>query len=264
MYSEEIKYLSYKSGESTHVNKIRNTYFENRSCFTNVLDFLDQEVVIMPSNYFSYSEGSANIMKDQYIYVSMAKEYDRAFLISNLLTRIADEDGYHLSVLDNYLTVINGSNCIFTDKDMSHNKPKNIYDAIIIGTIFWVKNFNELLEKYSDRNLKRISKAIVCPTVKKRTCLCHDPVECLDDDFLLSMDIYKPEIVFKYTIDTHMSNICIDVYNKLADKGLNGLVDKYIPSYKQCDGYGEKGVELGCSTELCKCSGLRAFCYLDI
>jgi hypothetical protein len=55
----------------------------------------------------------------------------------------------------------------------------------------------------------------------------------LDDDFVLSMDIYYPKIVFKYTIDTYMSNVCNDVYNKLVNSGLNGLVDRYIPSYKQ-------------------------------
>lgn len=61
-----------------------------------------------------------------------------------------------------------------------------------------------------------------------------------------------------------MSNDRIDIYNKLTKKGLNGIVDKYIPSYKQCDGYGEKGENHSYNTELCKCGGLRALCYLDL
>jgi hypothetical protein len=117
------------------------------------------------------------------------------------------------------------------------------------------------LKKYSDRNLKRISKAIVCSTIKINRF--GEELDCLDYEFFLSMDVYYPEIVFKYTIDSYMSNVCNDVYNKLAKIGLNGLVGKYIPSYKQCDGYGEKGKEEDYSTELCKCGGLRAFCYLD-
>jgi hypothetical protein len=61
----------------------------------------------------------------------------------------------------------------------------------------------------------------------------------LDEEFFLSMDIYYPELVFKYNIDTYMSNACIDIYNKIIRNGLSGLVDEYIFSYKQCDGYGE-------------------------
>ncbi|KXN74363.1 hypothetical protein CONCODRAFT_2567 [Conidiobolus coronatus NRRL 28638] len=257
MYSEEIKYLSRDSDDNTHVNKIRNAYFENRSCLTNVLDFLDQEVVIMPSSYFSYEEGLYNIMEDSYIYVDTDQEMDRFCLVSDSLCRVSSYNGYHLSILDNYVTIVaNNMRCIFTNKDME--------EGTIIGTVIWVKNFNELLKKFGDRNLKRISKAIVCPLTKKLTCSCCSVSECLNEEFFLSMDIYYPGIVFKYTIDTYMSNLCIDVYNKLEKCGLNGLVDKYIPSYNQCDGYGKKDKETGYSRELCKCGGLRVFCYLDI
>jgi hypothetical protein len=175
--------------------------------------------------------------------------------IEDSVCNIDFADFFHLSVLNNHITIIAYDHrCIFTNRDMEEGN--------IIGTIIWVKNFNELLKKYSDRNLKRISKAIVCSTIKINRF--GEELDCLDDEFFLSMDVYKPEIVFEYNIDSYMSNVCIDVYNKLAKIGLNGLVGKYIPSYKQCDGYGEKGKEEGCSTVLCKCGGIRAFCYLDI
>ncbi|KXN74356.1 hypothetical protein CONCODRAFT_2560 [Conidiobolus coronatus NRRL 28638] len=132
-------------------------------------------------------------------------------------------------------------------------------EGTILGTIMWVKNYNEILEKFNDRNIKRISKAIVCPQITKVVSWGEDLV-CLDEKFIISMDIYYPDIVFKYNIDTYMSNICIDVYNKLAESGLNGLVDKYIPSYKQCDGYEEKSVEFNFSEKLCECGRIRAVC----
>jgi hypothetical protein len=261
MYSEEIKYLSHDLGETAHSNKLRNDYFENRSCLVNVLDFLDQEVVIMPSSYFSYSDRLYHLMEDDYVYLNINEDSDRWYFVFESLEKIYCHGNYHLCILDNYIAIVDNSwRCIFTNKDMSRALGK---ESFIIGTIFWVKNFNELLKKYSDRNLKRVSKSIVCPIVTKINSLGEE-FECLDEELFLSMDIYKPEVIFKYSIDTYMSNICIDVYNKLLMSGLNGLVDKYIPSYKQCDGYGEEFVEDSYSKELCKCGGLRAFCYLDI
>ncbi|KXN74357.1 hypothetical protein CONCODRAFT_2561 [Conidiobolus coronatus NRRL 28638] len=213
----------------------------------------------MPSSYFSYEDGLHHIMEDDYIEVGINNEdFENMWdLILNSLYRVDENNGYHLSILDNYLTIVaDNRRCIFTNRDME--------EGTILGTIIWVKNFNELLEKFNDRNIKRISKAIVCPQITKLTCCGCRSSECLDDEFFLYMDIYYPDIVFKYTIDTYMSNVCIDVYNKLAESGLNGLVDKYIPSYDHCDGYGEKGVEKNYSKKICKCRGLRALCYLDI
>jgi hypothetical protein len=252
MYSEIIKYVSILSDENTHVNKIRNTYFENRSCLTNVLDFLDQEVVIIPGSYFSYDDGLIRFMESDYVLSNSTKDEARWNLVYESLLRVEEENGYHLCILDSYLTIVaNNRRCIFTNKDMEEGE--------IIGTIIWVKNFNELLKNYSDR--KRISKAIVCSLLKVINDW-NNEIEYLDEDFILSMDIYYPEIVFKYTMDSYMSNLCNDVYNKLVKNGLNGLVDKYIASYKKCDEYGRKG-EDGCyNLKLCKCGGLRAFCYL--
>jgi hypothetical protein len=76
MYSEEVKYLPYKLNESTHANKTRNAYFKNRNCVINVLDFLDQEVVIMTSSYFSYPGGIAHSMIDGYIGVYDHVDYE--------------------------------------------------------------------------------------------------------------------------------------------------------------------------------------------
>ncbi|KXN74353.1 hypothetical protein CONCODRAFT_2557 [Conidiobolus coronatus NRRL 28638] len=207
----------------------------------------------MPSRYFSYSDGYFHLMEDDYICVD---SYDQARwgLVADSSARVYFENGYHLSVLNNYITIVaNNHRCIFTNKDMNKGE--------IIGTIIWVKNFNELLKKFGDRNLKRISRAIVCPPNTKLAS-SEDELDSLDGDFFLFMDIYYPDIVFKYTIDTYMSNVCIDIYNKLTKCGLNGLVDKYITGYKQCDGYGEKG-EVGYNTKICKCGGIRAFCYYD-
>ncbi|KXN74361.1 hypothetical protein CONCODRAFT_76885 [Conidiobolus coronatus NRRL 28638] len=256
MYSEEIKYAIPYLEDGSHLNKIRNSYFENRNFLTNVLDFLDQEVVIMPSSYFYYLGGCRHIMEDDYIYVDINENEDIYEFACDWLGRIDCYDGYHLSILDNYITIVDENRrCIFTNKDMEEGK--------IIGTIVWVKNYNEILKKYKDRNLKRISKAIVCPLVNKIDYWNRE-IKCLDEEFCFFMDIYCPEVAFKYTFDTYMTNVCIDVYNKLVKRGLNGLVDKYIPSYKQCDGYGEKGKEVGYSSELCKCGGLIAFCYIDV
>ncbi|KXN74355.1 hypothetical protein CONCODRAFT_14847 [Conidiobolus coronatus NRRL 28638] len=256
MYLEAIKYVSFDSDENTHFNKIRNVYFENRSCLINVLDFLDQEVVIIPGSSFSYDGGINHIMEDHHILSEIIKDETRWNLFYDSFLRVEEENGYHLSIIENYLTIVaDNRRCIFTNRDME--------EGTIIGTILWVKNFNELLENYSDRNLKRISKAIVCPLITK-LANWKEEKEYLDDDFILSMDIYYPEVSFKYTIDTYMSNVCIDVYNKLLKRGLNGLVDKYIPSYKQCNGYGKKGEDGDYSTKLCKCGGLRVFCYLDM
>jgi hypothetical protein len=264
MYSEEIEHLSYYSDENTNANKIRNAYFENRSCLANVLEFLDQEVVIVPSKYFSYPLGLRHIIEDNYIYADTSENSYTWDFINGTLMKIVSMKRYHLCVLDNYITIISDDRkCIFTNRDMRKNIRKDKENnAIIIGTIFWVKNFNELLKNFSDRNLKRISKAIVCPNITKINSLGKE-FECLDKDLFLSMDIYKPEVIFNYSIDTYMSNVCIDVYNKLVKIGLNGLVDRYIPTYKQCDGYGEKGKENDYNTKLCKCGGLRAFCYLN-
>jgi hypothetical protein len=263
MYSEEIKYDMPYSEDISHLNKLRISYFENRSCLTNVLDFLDQEVVIIPSSYFSYSDGIHHLMEDVYMYTDTTENSDRWSDVYDSLCRLDCDKGYHLSVLDNYLTIIDNSyRCIFTNKYMLQDMEDNIEEVIIIGAIFWVNNFNELLKKYSDRNLKRISKAIVYPYTTKSSW--RSTSELLDDEFFLSMDVYKPEIIFKYNIDTYMSNVCINVYNKLTKIGLNGLVDKYITTYKQCNGYGDEGEDEGYKTKLCKCGGIRAFCYLNI
>ncbi|KXN74350.1 hypothetical protein CONCODRAFT_76883 [Conidiobolus coronatus NRRL 28638] len=253
MYSEEIKYLSSCSDENTHFNKIRNGYFMNRSCLTNVLDFLDQEVVIVPRCYFSTVEGSADIKEDCFIYSDDDELND---LVTYAARDMDFEDNIHLCVLDNYVTIVpQNRRCIFTNKDME--------EGDIIGTVFWVKNYSEILKKFSDRNLKMISKAILHPLINHP--FPRNPTHVkLDENFFLSMEIYKPEVIFKYNIDTYMANICIDIYNKLVKSGLNVLVDKYIPSYKQCDGYGEKGIKNIYEEKYCKCGGLRTFCYLDI
>jgi hypothetical protein len=237
MYFEEIKHSSHYSDKNTHANRIRNAYFENRSCLANVLDFLDQEVVIIPRKYFSYAEGISHIIEDDFFEFNWVEDDDICELVDDLVVEIYLEKNYHLSVLDSYITIVSQNmRCIFTNRDMEEGN--------VIGTIFWVRNFNELLKKFSDKKLKRISKAIVCPLINKNIyclngleCLkCLSKIiTCLDGKFFSSMDIYYPEIIFKYNIDSYMSNVCIDVYNKLVKIGLNGLVEKYIPSYKQCD-----------------------------
>ncbi|KXN73021.1 hypothetical protein CONCODRAFT_4037 [Conidiobolus coronatus NRRL 28638] len=137
----------------------------------------------------------------------------------------------------------------------------------IIGSVFWVENFNELLEKFGNNSLKRISNAIVHPYAAYQF---NDDDDDNDEgeenkvynlDFLFSMKIYQPEIIFKYNIDTYMENISIDVYNKLVKENLNSLVDNYIPSYKGCDGYADrnKGYIICWS---CKCNRLNSMCYL--
>ncbi|KXN73020.1 hypothetical protein CONCODRAFT_15738 [Conidiobolus coronatus NRRL 28638] len=256
MYTEEIKYLSYESLENTHENKIRNTYFENRNCLINLLDFLNQEVVILPSSYFSYAEGPGHILEDGYLDYDVEDEslFD---VVIDKTCQIEGEDGYHISVLDDYITIIaQNKRCLFTNKDMEEGN--------IIGSVIWVKNFNELLKKFEKENLKRISKAIVHPHVIKTYEADQNVTEeGLIGDFFLSMEIYKPETVYKYAIDSHMENICIDVYNRLTEKRLNCLVDKHIQKYKRCNGYGTKGEE-GYSTQLCKCGRLRALCYLNL
>ncbi|KXN74351.1 hypothetical protein CONCODRAFT_2555 [Conidiobolus coronatus NRRL 28638] len=255
MYSEEILYEKPYSDRSL-LNKLKTSYFENRNCLTNVLDFLDQEVVIMPGKYFSYDKGIYDIVVNNLIYTDIEDDQDKYDLVCDSMLRIDLENGYHLSILDNYINIVaNDRICIFTNKDME--------EGDIIGTIVWVNNYNELLKNFSDRNLKMISKAIICPLVKKNN-YNNEEIEYLDEEFLFFMDIYYPDVAFKYTFDTYMSNVCIDVYNKLVKSGLNGLVDKYITSYKQCDGYGEKKVKYYTFGNLCKCGGLKAFCYLDL
>ncbi|KXN74362.1 hypothetical protein CONCODRAFT_2566 [Conidiobolus coronatus NRRL 28638] len=122
MYSEEIEHLSYGSDSYTHANKIRNSYFENRSCLTNVLDFLDQEVIIMPSSYFSYEEGYGNLIEDGY-FCDLINDNDISEELYDSLGKINCMDSYHLSVLDNYLTIVaHNRRCIFTNKDMEEGK----------------------------------------------------------------------------------------------------------------------------------------------
>jgi hypothetical protein len=157
MYSEEIRYFSYESTENTHENKIRNTYFENRNCLVNLLDFLNQEVIVLPSSYFSYAEGLGHILEDGHLDYNIYEEN----LFETVIDKIDEIDaeyGYHISVLDNYITIIAGNRrCLFTNKDME--------EGSIIGSVIWVKNFNELLKKFEKESLKRISNAVAHPFI---------------------------------------------------------------------------------------------------
>jgi hypothetical protein len=256
MYSEEIKHSINSSDDYSCENSIRNNYFENRNCLTNVLDFLNQEVVILPSKYFSYLDGITDVVRDGFIDFDLEDEETLDWVVI-IVEDIEFDNGYHLSVLDNYLTIVaNNKRCIFTNKNMNEGE--------IIGTIIWVKNFEEILEKKSDRNLKRISNAIVHPVdIIIEQWNPEEPFESIDLDFFLFMEVYKPETIFKYTIDSHMENICLDVYNELVKINLNYLVDKYISNYEKCDGYEIEGEDLY-STKLCECGRLRALCYLDL
>ncbi|KXN74360.1 hypothetical protein CONCODRAFT_2564 [Conidiobolus coronatus NRRL 28638] len=135
----------------------------------------------MLSSYFSYSDGYHHIMEDDYIYVDIDKNGDKYDFACESLGRIDCYNDYHLSVLDNYIAIVAQSRrSIFNNRDMNEGN--------IIGTIVWVKDFNELLKKFSGRNLKRISKVIVCPLITKPVS-SEDEVECLDGEFFLSMDI---------------------------------------------------------------------------
>ncbi|KXN72738.1 hypothetical protein CONCODRAFT_4473 [Conidiobolus coronatus NRRL 28638] len=204
MYSEEIKYLSFGSDEDTHSNEIRNTYFSNRSCLTNVLDFLNQEVVIIAGPYFSYQEGGPDIYEnsDTVVDDELDEEWDNIYEKIEIIDK---EDCYHLSVSDNYVTIVaNNRRCIFTNTEME--------EGDIFATIFWVENYSELLETFHDKDLKKISKAIILPHEFKN--IDNQDRECLDLDFFLSLKIIKPETIFKYTINSFMENECLDVYKK--------------------------------------------------
>jgi hypothetical protein len=113
MYSEEIKYDIPYSEDMSHLNKLRISYFENRSCLTNVLDFLDQEVVIIPGSYFSYDEGYLHIFEDCYIYPNMDDGYNDDYndeymekreSIEDSVCNIDFADCFHLSVLNNHMS----------------------------------------------------------------------------------------------------------------------------------------------------------------
>ncbi|KXN72736.1 hypothetical protein CONCODRAFT_4471 [Conidiobolus coronatus NRRL 28638] len=176
MYSEEIKYLSLYSNKYTHSNEIRNAYFSNRSCLTNVLDFLNQEVVIIAGPYFSYPEGIADIREESHIATDNGF-YEEWCSVFDKFETIDREDCYHLSVSDNYATIVaNNRRCIFTNKDM---KGGNIF-----GTIFWVENYSELLETFRDKDLKKISKAIILPHEFKN--IDNQDREVLDLEFFFS------------------------------------------------------------------------------
>jgi hypothetical protein len=66
-----------------------------------------------------------------------------------------------------------------------------------IGTVIWVKNFSEILKKFDNKNLKRVSKAVICPHVTKHPCPSHEPEDSIDTNFfliygyLLSRDSFK-------------------------------------------------------------------------
>ncbi|KXN72735.1 hypothetical protein CONCODRAFT_77672 [Conidiobolus coronatus NRRL 28638] len=253
MYSESIKYLSHKSNSNTNKNKIRNTYFKNRSCLANVLDFLAQEVVIIPGFYFSYIDGPSHMREDNVL----VYDYDDVVFdqqIWELFDDIGLEDGYHLSIMDDYITIVSENRrSIFTNKDMEGGD--------IFGTIIWVQNYQELVENFSDKELKKVSKAIIHPILSANRW--EEDVFNLDLEFFLELKVYKPEIIFKYNIDTYMSNICWDVYKKLKIKGLNGLVDQYIKDYEKCSDYDENELDSFHSIKLCKCGRLRPLCSLD-
>jgi hypothetical protein len=141
MYSEEIKYLSYYSDDSTHDNDLRNNCFEGRSCLINVLDFLDQEVVIIPRKYFSYAGGLEDIMHGRYFYDGYEEDkcIERWNAIDNPPEKIEYENGYHLSILYNYITIVaNNRRCIFTNKVMGNGN--------IIRVVIWVKNLPNIEE----------------------------------------------------------------------------------------------------------------------
>jgi hypothetical protein len=222
---------------------------------TNVLDFLNQEVVIITGPYFSYPEGVTDIREKSHI-ITDNDLYEEWCSVFDKFESINREDCYHLIGLDSYVTIVaNNRRCIFTNKDMKGGG--------IFGTIFWIENYSELLKTFKDKDLKKISKAIIHPHYY-RSNVNHQTSEVLDLEFFFSLKFYQPKIIFKYSIDTFMSNICWDVYKKLESVNLNYIVDKYIPNYKACDNC-KVGNILNCNnTDLCKCGRLRTLCYLDL
>jgi hypothetical protein len=266
MYSEKIKYIPVgdEEEENAHKNEIRNEYFKNKNCLANVLDFLKQDIVIMRGDYFSYGDPHQFYQEDGYLDYDLDDDDDTSNEQSDILENINDNVGYHICHLNDHITIVDIlKRCIFTNKDMDEGN--------IIGTILWVKNLEELLGKFADRNLKRVSNAIVQPFLKPSDLNESEDEQLnnesemekyLDFDFLKSMEVYQPEIIYEYTIDSHKENIYLDLYKKLVNKNLSSSVDKYIPNYKWCKGGKAEGKD-ETSTNICKCGGLRALCSLD-
>jgi hypothetical protein len=218
-----------------------------------VLDFLEQEVVIIPGFYLSFMQGRTCMHEDGVlVYDYDDIELDRQ--VYSVLDNIDLEDGYHLSIMDDYITIVaQNRRCIFTNKNMEGGD--------IFGTILWVSNYQELIESFSDKDLKKVSNAIihpVCPINRWG----EDRLN-IDLEFFLDLNIYKPKIIYEYSIDTYMSNVCSNVYEKLKIKGLSGLVDKYIDNYEGCVDYEEDELYGFYSIQLCKCGRLRPICKFD-
>jgi hypothetical protein len=226
---------------------------------TNVLDFLNQEVVIILGSGLSYQEGIADMAEDEYLYYD-SDDFELEDKVFDKFDTMYVNDGYHLGALDGYITIVpHNRRCIFSNRDIDNG----CIGGSVIGTIFWVKNYNELLEKLGDRNLKMISKAIIHPH-KHRIDWQNQNIEYLDLDFLFSMETYRPEVIFKYNIDSYMSNVCLDVYNKLKNVNLNFLVDKYIPEHNTCDNYNDCNtgdIHSYHTADFYDCGKLRLFCY---
>jgi hypothetical protein len=126
------------------------------------------------------------MIEDGFLYYDY--EDDELFeRIYSILDTIEIDNGFHICVLGDYLTVAAyNKKCIFTNRDMEEGK--------IIGTIIWAENFDELLKKKGDNALKRISNAIVHPYYNINEGWDQEnDTECLDLDFFLLMEIYKPE-----------------------------------------------------------------------